>query len=336
METLFSMLGSEDELRHPANDDPNWRESLYFNFNDNKNRIGGWIYSWVLPNQPLATGMLVAFYRGDWREPGNIDKASATQGHCLRRGNEWIYAYQHNAPDLINDDFDNFSFAGLQLERTSPLKSYKLTFDDGADSGFDLDAAFLTLPYDYADGVNPTPTWMAANRYHRAHHIKGELRIAGETFAVDCTGDSDHSWGQRDMAAFGSNLFKMWSMQTPDGSLSVSVIAQGIGNDVIALGFVSIRGVMASAKTISSQAVFDDSGLQSKIDLEVTDQLDRTIRARMDTMHSCVGWRTDHGFWGFEGVGDFKVEDWGTVPGLTSYFWPSTITPGDLVAGKWN
>ncbi len=329
------MLNSRDELRHPSNQDQNWRESLYFNFNDHKNGLGGWIYVWVLPNQPLSTGMLVSFYRGNWPEPGNIDKASGTAGHCLKRGNDWIYACQNNSPDLIGDDFDNFSFAGLRLKRTSPLNSYTLTFDDGDDNGFDLNIEFLTPPYDYATGVHPTPKWMAANRYHRAHHVTGELRVAGQTLKVDCTGNSDHSWGQRDMAAFGNNLFKMWSMQTADGSLSVSVIAQGVGDEVIALGFVSIKGVMASATQISSRARYDDMGLHSKIELEVTDELGRTLQAEMDTMHSCVGWRTDHGFWGFEGVGDFEVENWGTVHGLTSYFWPSTIMPKDLVAGKW-
>lgn len=330
------MLNSKDELRHPANADPNWRESLYFNFNDRKNNLGGWIYVWVLPNQPLATGMLVSFYKGAWPAAGSIDKASETDGHCLKRGDHWIYAYQHNVSDLIGHDFDDFSFAGLRLVRMEPLKSYHLTFADDKDNGFDFHVNYLTPPYDYSTGAHPTPAWMAANRYHRAHHIKGTLKVAGETLEVDCTGDSDHSWGQRDMAAFGANLFKMWSMQTADGALSVSVIAQGVGDDVIALGFVSINGVMASATAITSRTAYDEKGVQSRIDLTIKDALNRTLQARLDGMHSCVGWKTSHNFWGFEGVGDFEVEGWGKVPGLSSYFWPERITIKDLVAGKWS
>jgi len=48
------VLKAADELRHPAflNDDYHWRESLYFNFNDTANQIGGWLYLWVVHNHP--------------------------------------------------------------------------------------------------------------------------------------------------------------------------------------------------------------------------------------------------------------------------------------------
>lgn len=328
-------LHETDELRHAPGSDYHWRESLYFNFNDTKNRIGGWIYLWVLPNQPLPAGMLVSFYHLGWPSLTINEEASASSGHRIGDGERWIYCFQKNVETPVEDDFDDFSLCGLRLRRLEPLQRYALSFEDDAGNGFDFECQFLTSPFDYADGVNPTPPWMAANRYHRAHRIAGDLRIAGRCYRIDCTGDSDHSWGQRDMGVFGDNLFKMWSLQTGDDRLAVSVIQQGVGTGEIALGFVSRDGEMASARTITSSARYDANGVQSGIELQIEDELGRELRATFAGMHSYVGWDTAAHFWGFEGVGDFEVDGYGTVPGLTSYFWPARVTPEALQAGKW-
>jgi hypothetical protein len=330
------MLTATDELRHPLGNELHVRESLYFNFNDPRLGIGGWIYVWVLPNQPLATGMLVAFYKGLWAAQDCLDRANENPGHQLRRAGDWLYCVQRNGTALVDDDFDDFSFDGLHVRRLEPLKSCAISFEDGEGSSFDLQFNFLTPPYDYAEGAHPTPSWMAANRYHRAHAVTGELNIGGERLAVNCTGDSDHSWGLRDMDAFGRNRFKMWSMQSADHRVLISVIDQGVGDCSIALGFVSIDGEMASASTIRSRTRFDDQAIQAGIELEIEDTLGRKIRARMPGMHSCVGWRATADFWGVEGVGAFEIEGQGAASGLSSYFWPSRIAPEALAAGQWS
>ena len=329
------MLTAIDELRHGLEPEPNARESLYFNFNDPVQEIGGWIYLWVLPHQPLATGMLVAFYRGRWPAQDCLDAANAAPGHCLMRGDEWLYCLQRNGTELVSDDFDDFTFAGLNLRRIEPLKSCAIDFEDDAGTSFDLDFQFLTPPYDYADGAHATPSWMAANRYHRAHRVSGEIRIGGQApITIDCTGDSDHSWGRRDMDEFGQNLFKMWSLQSEDRRLIVSVIDQGVGDKTIALGFVSIDGNIASATKIHSRASFDELAVQEAIVLEIEDSMGRRVRARMPDMHSCVGWRATASFWGVEGVGQFEVDEWGMANGVASYFWPSRVTAAQLSAGQ--
>jgi hypothetical protein len=280
--------------------------------------------------------MLVSFYHGHWPDLAVNERAMAAPGHRLEEEDRWIYCFQRNVDELVADDFDDITLCGLRLRRLEPLGRYRLSFDDGEGNGFDFECRFTTLPFDYADGANPTPPWMAQNRYHRSHAITGELRVAGQTYAIDCLGDSDHSWGLRDMAIFGDNLFKMWSLQTPDGRLTLSVLQQGVGDKEIALGFVSIDGEMASARTVASRAVFDAQGVQARIELDIVDALDRPIHATMDAMHSYVGWGTADHFWGYEGVGDYQVEGHGRVRGLSSYFWPARITPAALHRGEWH
>jgi hypothetical protein len=330
------VLQASDELRHPIGTEPAWRESLYFNFNDPATQIGGWVYLWVVPHRQQASGMLVSFYHGAWPDPGVIDAAAAAPGHRIEAGDRWVYCFQGGTEALLADDFDDVSLCGLNLRRIEPLKHYALSFDDGDGNGFDFDCRFLTLPFDYADGANPTPPWLAKNRYHRAHKIAGELRIAGKSYAIDCTGDSDHSWGLRDMDAFGSNRFKMWSLQSSDGRLSLSVLQQGVDDRDVALGFVSVDGVMASARSVESHTRFDRHGVQHDFTLNIEDDLGRVIRASFGAMHSLIGWDTDNHFWGFEGVGDYEVEGYGRAPGLCSYFWPAKVTPDALHAGQWD
>nr|WP_047165639.1 hypothetical protein [Sphingomonas sp. Y57] len=329
------VLQASDELRHPSGPELPWRESLYFNFNDARNGIGGWIYLWVVPNQPQPSGMLVSFYHGHWPDLAVNEKAMAAPGHRLQEDGRWIYCFQRNIGELIADDFDDFEICGLRLRRIEPLKRYAITFDDGEGNGFDFECRFTSPPFDYGDGVNPTPPWMAQNRYHRSHDISGRLRIAGESYDVDCHGDSDHSWGLRDMATFGDNLFKMWSLQTDDGKLTLSVLQQGVGDTDIALGFVAIDGEMASARTVESRTRFDRDGVQNHVELVITDDRDRTIRATMGELQSFVGWGTADHFWGYEGVGTYEVKGHGTVKGLSSYFWPARVTPAALHRGEW-
>lgn len=333
------VLKAADELRHPAflNDDYHWRESLYFNFNDTANQIGGWLYLWVVPNQPMPSGMLVSFYHGGWPDLAVNDKAMTAPGHCLVDGNRWVYCFKKDADHLIDADFDNVELFGMHFRRLDPLKRQHLSFDDGEGNGFNFEARFLMPPYDYADGVHPTPSWMAANRYHRAWKVDGNIRIAGKEYRIAATGDSDHSWGQRHSIEFCKNLFKMWSFQTADGKLSVSVLKQGIdeNDNQIALGYVTRNGKVAAAREIETSARYDENGVQRDVTLTITDETGHVIRARMPEMHSYIGSGSWSTFWGYEGVGDYVVEGVGTVTGLISYFWPPRVTPQALAAGKW-
>lgn len=326
------VLRAQDELRHPKNDDYYFRESLYFNFNDPTNEIGAWFYYWVTPNKESPAGMLVSLYHGRWTDLKINDHAMSASGHLLTSENAWVYCFKKDVDFQLETDFDDTELCGLHLRRVEPLKHYKIKFSDGEGNIADLDVNFMMEPYDYADGVNPTPSWVAANRYHRSHWTKGQLKIAGKTYNIDCTGDSDHSWGQRHMGVFVENLFKMWSFQSADGRTSISAIQQGPEGKEFALGFVVLDGKVSSVATVEHTSRYDENGVQENVDLKVIDALGRVVNAKFKKMHSHIA--SGDNFWGYEGVGDYEVEGFGVLPGLISYFWPKQITAGDLHAGK--
>jgi len=324
------MLKAADELRHEMNDDPHFRESLYFNFADAENNLGGWIYLWVVPNQELKSGMLCSFYRGLHPEPSTSARAQQEPGHALRGANgHWMYFFAKNVPELLTTDFDDVELCGLHLRRTQPLGEYRLTYGDDSGNGFDLTGNFLTLPYDYADHPNPTPSWMAANRYHRAWKVNGTLRVGGEDLRIDTTGDSDHSWGRRHNEQFTQFLFKMWSAQAgPD--LAFSVVTMGDQGAEIPYGFLSLDGTMAPVVKVSESATYGPGGLQDTGRLNITDDRGRSIEAT-SKMFASIAAGTPPGYWGHEGAARYTINGVRDATGIVSLFWPGSISPAELM-----
>lgn len=326
------VLQASDELRHEWDGDYHWRESLYFNFADPANEIGAWLYLWVVPNQPMKSGMLVSFYHGITDRLDANEVAMRSPGHLYRgdAGN-WVYCFKQDVPELIEQNFDDVELCGLKMRRGAPLEQYDLSFSDGAGTSFHFDARFMTRPWDYADGVFETPAWVAKNRYHRSWWAQGELTIGGlGEFSIDTTGDSDHSWGKRDRHVFAQNNFKMWSFQTRDGRMSVSAIDQGQPGNEVKMGFVDIDGDIQSVAGIETGSLYTEAGVQHTAWLRVRDAKDRVVEAEMDRMFSAIGNGAPTTTWGFEGVGMYEVKGYGACSGISSYFWPPVTTPALL------
>ncbi|MBI5090682.1 MAG: hypothetical protein HZB15_17970 [Actinobacteria bacterium] len=325
------VLAASDELRHPHDDGFNWRESLYFNFADARNGLGGWVYLWVVPNKPLKSGMLVSIYKGVTDTFAANQLALEAPGHrFVGDDDNWVYCVKHDVEPLIDADFDDVELCGLHLTRTGPLETYHISFADDAGSSIELDATFITPPVDYAEGIHPTPSWVAKNRYHRSWVCRGSIVIDGRTYSIDTTGDSDHSWGTRDMDEYSKHRFKMWSFQSPDGRSSVSAIDR---DGVMFHGFINTDGSIESMKTITHTTDYDESGVQRNIDVIFTDGAGRSVRARMPEMFAAIGHGEPTGLWGFEGVGVYAVDGWGPCSGVTSYFWPAELNPAMLHEG---
>jgi hypothetical protein len=124
----------------------------------------------------------------------------------------------------------------------------------------------------------------------------------------------------------------MWSFQSADGGVAVSVMSQGTNDGPLALGHVALNGTTHSVRTIRSNARYDDNGVQSNIELTAEDASGRVVVARCPQMHSYIGWRVGANgeFWGYEGVGAFDIDGYGRVPGAASYFWPGRLSGADL------
>ena len=330
------VLKASDELRHPWDSDPVWRESWYYNFSDPANEIGGWLYLWVVPNQPLKSGMLVSLYHGIEESIDSNELAWNAPGHLYQGKNGyWCYCYKEDVPQLIEEDVDDVSLCGLTMKRLEPLKHYYLGFRDGDNCSFDIDCQFMTRPWDFADNIHETPAWLAKNRYHRGWKADGEIVIGGKTYKLKTTGDSDHSWGKRDGTVFNQNHLKTYAIQTPDGSLSVKAQLLGPPGKELPRGYIAYGEDMQAVKSIKESSRYTPSGMMHDITLRVEDVTGRVVEAHMDHMFAEVSGAPPRG--GYEGAGVWQVKNWGDCAGLASCWWANGTTGEQLhkgLAGK--
>ncbi|HEY2750256.1 hypothetical protein [Phenylobacterium sp.] len=326
------VLKASDELRHPWDGDTLWRESWYYNFSDPTNQIGGWLYLWVLPNQPLKSGMLVSLYHGI--EEGIDSNALAwdAPGHLYRGPNDnWVYCYKQDVKELFEADLDDVELCGLSMKRLEPLKGYHLAFRDGDNCHFDIDCRFMSEPWDFADNIHPTPPWLAKNRYHRGWKADGEIVIGGRTYRLKTTGDSDHSWGTRDMTVFGQNNLKTYALQSPDGGLSVKAQLLGPPGKELSRGYIAYGADMRAVKSIKESSRYTPGGLMYDMSLRVEDVDGRVVEAHMDAMYAAVSGAPPRV--GYEGAGVWDVKRWGPCAGLASCWWAAGTTPQQLHEG---
>ncbi len=327
------VLAASDELRHSWDDSPDWRESWYYNFSDPEHEIGAWLYLWVLPNQQMKSGMLVSLYHGVATDGDSNEAAWTSPGHLYRGPTDsWVYCYHEDVAELIEEDVDDVDFCGLSMHRLEPLKRYRLAFEDGENARFDFNCVFMTRPWDFADNIHPTPPWLARNRYHRGWKVDGELMIAGTTYRIKTTGDSDHSWGTRDSTIFNQNNLKTYALQTPEGSLSVKAQMLGDPGYELPRGYIAVGEDMQAVKSIEERSRYRDTGEMHDISLRVEDVTGRVVEAHMEAMHSAVSGGSGPRV-GYEGAGVWDVEGWGRCAGLASCWWANGITREQLHRG---
>ncbi len=326
------VLKASDELRHKWDKDRLWRESWYYNYSDPKNEIGAWLYLWIVPNQPLKSGMLVCFYHGIAAHFNSTDVAWGSSGHLLKGSNgSWTYCYKRDVPDLIDADLDDVELCGLSMKRLRPLKQYHLQFVDGANCIFDVDCQFMSEPWDFDDNIHPTPRWLAKNRYHRGWKARGRLTIAGQDYEVDTTGDSDHSWGTRDMGIFEQNNLKTYALQSPDGALSVKAQMLGSPGKELPRGYIAHSEKMWAVKSIIESSRYTETGEMYDIRLRVEDVEGHVVEAHMDKMYAAVAGGGPNV--GYEGAGIYDVKGWGKCAGLASCWWSNAVTRDQLRNG---
>jgi hypothetical protein len=326
------VLRAEDELSHEWDDDPLWRESWYWNFSEPASEMGGWLYLWVVPNQPLRSGMLVCFYHGLAAEFDSTEVAWRAPAHRVAKADgSWVYCYKRDVAELIESDVDDVELCGLRLQRNEPLERYRLAFEDAQNARFEIDCRFITPPWDFADNVHATPRWLAKNRYHRAWMARGELAIGSERFPIRTTGDSDHSWGTRDMGMFEQNSLKTYALQSRDGRLSVKAQMLGPPGRELPRGYISVDGDMRAVRTIEERSRYRSNGLMHDISLRVVDVTDRSVTAHMTDVYAAVAGPGPNV--GFEGAGVWQVPEWGDCAGIASCWFATGITPDQLHRG---
>lgn len=172
-----SFENPEGYCPNPA--DPNWNQSLYFNFYDPKARIGCFIRIGILENRGEANNWFLFFKDG---------KPLFTRSNI-------------NLPYTAERMDKGLTIAGLTVKAIEPLKSAHLSFDS---EGFAIDLTYEAL-HPMMDAIALTGAEgdafakeLGATHLETPNRVTGVVTVEGHgAFPIDCLGIRDISVGPR-------------------------------------------------------------------------------------------------------------------------------------------
>ena len=238
MVAAFGDIKPQDDYTHPLGPEPNFNESMYFNFFDRSREIGGFV-----------------------RMGNRANEGYAEMTTCLfLAGGPVLFMYQRPAISG-NERFDG---GGMLFEVVEPLVRLRTVYEGPAlyledpTQMAEPARAFKENPQKQVrlelvhEGVGPVygttggdrPVGDPETEFGRAHyeqhmHATGTLTVDGEVTEIDGLGLRDHSWGPRYWQAL---RYYRWLTCNfgPDFGLMGSEIVQHDGRRI--QGGVIVRG----------------------------------------------------------------------------------------------
>lgn len=269
MAQILGNLVPEDDYTHELGPEPNFNESMYFNFFDPKKSMGGFVRLGNRANEGRAE-MTVTLYL----EGGRV-----------------LFAFKR-APIEHNDAFDA---GGMKFEVLEPTERLRTTYEG---SVIDLEnpremsdprRAFTESPKKRVklDLVHTAAGPMyggskdhdeegrdAENQFAKAHYeqhmaVSGTIEVDGEVIEIDGFGLRDHSWGPRHWQAIESYEWLTMNFGADMGAM-VSIVRRDADN--VRTGGVLLRdGKLEGIAKATIDADFEDNGLYHRslrVDIE--------------------------------------------------------------------
>jgi hypothetical protein len=272
MAKVIGNIVPEDDYTHELGPEPNFNESMYFNFFDTSQRLGGWLRMGNRANEGQAE-MTICLYLPDGR-----------------------VVFMFKRPKIENNDA--FDAGGLRFEVVEPSQQLRTRYEGSAvelkepREMADPSRAFRENPkrrvtFDLLhDAVGPmyggsrqrkeeerpAEQQFGSAHYEQHMHVTGTLSIDEERFEIDGYGLRDHSWGPRYWQAIHQYEWLTLNFG-PDLGAMVSIVQRDPEGEQVTRGGVLVRGdEMEPLVEATIEADYEENGLYHK-----------TVRARVKT-----------------------------------------------------
>jgi hypothetical protein len=266
---IVGNLVPEDDYTHPLGSEPNFNESMYFNFFDRERRVGGFVRIGNRANEGRAE-LTVTIYLPDGRvlftfARPRIDDNSAFDCGGLR------FEVIEPAQSLRT------VFEGELLELKDPraMADPRKAFADSPRVQVSLDLRHDAVGPMYGGKADPGESDRPADQqFARAHYeqhmaVSGELRVGGEVIPIAGFGLRDHSWGPRYWQAIHSYEWLTINFGADFGAM-ISVIRRDPDSERVS-GVVVRGDALDGVKRATVRAEFEKGGLYHRrvgVDLE--------------------------------------------------------------------
>jgi hypothetical protein len=181
------------EFHEDDTNDPTWGETNYFGFYSAQAPLNVGVYTLFRPHLGVVQ-TTVCMNSGDALQPWRADFCDM----------------QSHVPIPEPRSLSSYSLAnGLSVTTLSPNASWRIVYDDGADTTIDVVYTALMPAFDIHDpAMDPITAaksqgdgfaWGTAYNGHfdQTGHFRGEVAVRGRRVPIDCVSTMDHSWGPR-------------------------------------------------------------------------------------------------------------------------------------------
>jgi hypothetical protein len=236
---IIGNLQPQDDYTHELGPEPNFNESMYFNFFDRQRSIGGFQRIGNRANEGYAEATTTLFLP-DGRVLFNFKRAKIDHNDAFDAGGSKFEVVE--AAQTLRT---TYSGSACELAEPREMASPREAFTNNPFRKVAIDLLHEAVGPLYGSSKNKAESERnAEDQFAKAHYeqhmrVQGTVEIEGERFDIDGHGLRDHSWGPRHWQAidsyewltmnFGDDLGAMVSIirTEPDQARVHGVIIRG-------------------------------------------------------------------------------------------------------------
>jgi hypothetical protein len=270
MARIAGNIAAEDDYTHELGPEPNFNESMYFNFFDPEQSIGGFIRIGNRANEGRAE-VTVTLYLEDGRVLFTFKRAPIEHNEAFDAGGARFEVIEPS--QKLRSVYEG---SVLDLDEPRNMTDPRKAFTESPKRRIQLDLVHDAVGPMYGSAGDKHESDRGADQqFAKAHYeqhmaVSGDLRIDDEVIHIQGFGLRDHSWGPRYWQAIESYEWLTLNFG-PDLGAMVSVVRRDA--DHVRTGGVIIRdGHFEAIRDAEVSADYEENGLYH-----------RNVTARIET-----------------------------------------------------
>ncbi len=270
MAKIIGNLVPEDDYTHELGPEPNFNESMYFNFFDPKQEIGGFVRLGNRANEGQAE-MTVCIYLKDGRVLFAFKRAEISHNDAFDAG-----GLRFEVIEPSEKLRTTYSGGVLVLENPKELSDPGRAFKESPRRRIELDLTHVACGPMYGDSHSEREAEKDAEKqFAKAHYeqhmrVQGTIDLGDEQVEISGYGLRDHSWGPRYWQAIEGYEWLTMNFGPDLGAMVTSIRVAG---EEPRLGGVIVKGgELIKIEHVDIDADYEDNGLYH-----------RSVRAKIRT-----------------------------------------------------
>lgn len=259
MAKIIGNLTPEDDFTHELGPEPNFNESMYFNFFDSKRSIGGFLRIGNRANEGYAE-TTVTLFLPDGRVLFNFKRARIDNNDAFDAGGTKFEVIE--AAQKLRT---TYSGSVCALSEPHEMTNPRDAFTNNPFLKVEIDLVHDAVGPLYGSSKNKAESERSAeDQFAKAHYeqhmrVTGNVEIEGERLEIDGYGLRDHSWGPRHWQAIDSYEWLTMNFGDDLGAM-VSIIRTE--PDKARVHGVIVRGdELETIREAEIEADYEDNGL---------------------------------------------------------------------------